>query len=80
MNSDNGVFDYQEHYDHDFAKPAAAAFIGYAIGHQLDQTRFGIWFNQNRFVDTVYRLVGLAICSALLVMVVTFLYFLIVQN
>jgi len=38
----------------EFARPIIAAAIGGYIGHKLDQTRFGIWFNNNRVVNWVY--------------------------
>lgn len=57
---DQNVFDQmagQRHMSHEeeFLRPVVAAAIGGYIGHKLDQTRFGIWYNNNRVVSWFYR-------------------------
>jgi hypothetical protein len=39
----------------DFEKSALATFVGYWLGQKIDQTRFGIWFNNNRTIDRIWR-------------------------
>lgn len=77
MNSDNGAFydDYDKSHEDEFFDAAEAAMIGYYIGDKIDQTRFGIWFNENRTIDLVYRLVGLAILGWFSWAVVLFIYY-----
>lgn len=44
-----------------FERGFAEAFIGYAIGHYLDQTRFGRWFNTNPVVTAIVRLMQIGL-------------------
>jgi hypothetical protein len=61
---DNNIFD-QDLHPHsnlgDFARTAGATLAGAYIGHKLDQTRFGYWFNTNPVVTFFWRLAGVAI-------------------
>jgi hypothetical protein len=61
----------------DFERSAIAGIIGGYIGHKLDQTRFGIWFNQNRWIDLFYTEVAKMIIVVIAVMVLWFFYLLI---
>lgn len=79
MNSDNGIFDSDEpdNSGNEFIKPFEAAMIGYVVGSQLDQTRFGIWFNKNRIVNLTYFLIARLLILFGVFLVVYYIYLLI---
>lgn len=56
----------------DFEKGFLAGFIGYWIGSLIDNTRFGIWFNNNPTVQVV--LTAIKTCTVIVIGVL-FLYF-----
>lgn len=77
MNSDNDIFDTaQQHNFGEFIRPAVAGLIGGYIGHKLDQTRFGIWFNNNRIVNRIYVEVAKLVVVSIAVAIVWFLFLL----
>lgn len=63
----------------DFEKTALASFIGYWIGHKIDQTRFGIWFNNNRIIDIIWRTGIFALLLTGLVLLVWFIVLVVIQ-
>ena len=76
MQGDNGVFEnqYQESEFEQIAHPAEAALLGGYIGHKLDQTRFGRWFNKNQVIDLIYVEVAKIIVVAVVIAILWFLF------
>lgn len=63
----------------DFEKGFIAAFIGYWIGHKIDNTRFGIWFNTNPTVTKIWNAGKALLLAAGAFLVVMYAYFVIRQ-
>lgn len=55
-----------------FIKVAGATMAGAYIGHKIDQTRFGIWFNNNRTINAVWKLAGIVLCCYLVYLAILF--------
>lgn len=58
-----------------FLKTFTAAMIGGYIGHKIDQTRFGYWYNTNPVITWIYRTVLRILFIAAIVAVVYFFFF-----
>ena len=56
-----------------FARTFTAAMAGGYIGHLLDQTRFGIWFNESRVIGMIYWLIGRAVILGVIVLAVWYM-------
>lgn len=64
----------------DFEKGFLVTFIAYWIGSKIDQTRFGIWFNNNSIVSFIWDLVKLILFLAVVGLVIYFFYLVIFQT
>jgi hypothetical protein len=55
---DNGLWDIPEPHSnmHDFLKVAAITVAGAYVGSQLDNTRFGRWFNTSPLIGLLVKL------------------------
>lgn len=69
----------ENHPYEEFAKVAGWTLLGAYIGHKIDQTRFGIWFNNNRIVNLAFSVGKCVLALALVFCVCDFLYFLITE-
>jgi hypothetical protein len=70
----------ERHPVEDAVKVAGATLAGAYIGHKIDQTRFGVWFNTNPVINLIWnfiKLMGILFC---LYCFGVFCYYLIVQN
>lgn len=56
-----------------FEKGFLSAFIGYRVGRWLDSTRFGIWFNNNKVIDFIYRTIGRLLLITIFVLIVYYI-------
>lgn len=63
----------------DFEKGFLTTFIAYWIGSKIDQTRFGIWFNNNRTIDIICQVVKRILLLAIIGLVMYYFYLVGVQ-
>lgn len=56
------------------------AFIGYALGSFVDRTRFGIWFNNNKIIDWIYKGIYLAVILGIISFIVAIPIIVIAQS
>ena len=63
----------------DFLHVVGWTLLAAWIGHKLDRTRFGIWFNNNRFIDTVYKIIGRSIILVFIILAVYYVILVIGQ-
>lgn len=56
-----------------FGKVFAITLIGAWIGHKLDQTAFGRWFNTNPVLNTIFAMLRIGL---ILLLVMGLMYFL----
>jgi hypothetical protein len=73
----NGSNENHDNFE-DFIKTAGATMAGAYIGHKIDQTRFGVWFNNNATINVLWKLAGLLITGYFAYCFVVFLYYLVV--
>ena len=59
---------------HDFLSTFGATLAGGYIGHKFDQSRAGVWFNNNATIDRVWRAMILLIKLAIVAGVIYFVY------
>jgi hypothetical protein len=58
----------------DFEKGFLAGFIGYWLGYKIDQTRFGIWFNNNPVIDFIWNVLVAALQLIVIGLAIYFVY------
>lgn len=73
---DNSIFDSQQDHNNvqDFVRPVLAGVVGAYIGHKLDQTRFGVWVNTNRTIDTTIYWIKIVAIFAITIAVLLYAY------
>lgn len=62
---------------HEFIDPLIAGMVGSYIGHKLDRTRFGIWFNTNKTVTAIFDLMKIAAYMFAIYCVCLFFYYMV---
>jgi len=73
---DNDMFDQNSDNNHfqEFARPVIAGIIGSYIGHKLDQTRFGYWFNTNTTIGIICYWLKILFLLAIISGIILFFY------
>lgn len=64
----------------DFEKGFLTTFIAYWIGSKIDQTRFGVWFNNSPVIEAVCQLLKLILLTAVFALVIYYFYLVISQT
>lgn len=62
----------------DFEKTFVTAFIGYAIGAWIDNTRFGYWLNNSPVMDTVADIVKYFLLTSVILLTILFAVFVVI--
>lgn len=68
-----------DHNESTFMKVFAATFIGAYLGHKLDQTRFGIWFNTNRTIDFIFTVIVSFLQTVAIALLLWFIILVVIQ-
>lgn len=68
----------RHHHDaHSWISPMVAFIVGAAIGARLDNTRFGVWFNNSPIINAIYKIGKIAFWLFAAYCAVLFIYFVI---
>lgn len=80
MYDQDNIMDMGERHHHDvhsWVSPMIAFVVGATIGAWLDNTRFGIWFNNSPVVNFIYKIVKTTFWLFVAYCAVLFIYFVI---
>lgn len=61
-------------HQHEFLSTFGATMAGAYIGHRFDQSRAGIWFNNNATIDRMWRAMIAVLKLAIVAGVLYFMY------